>query len=407
MKAFHCITFTHKNIGIDRIGDFHIAVENQENRLSVLKKKGISELLFLSTCNRVELWVRTEKEGTKESIKEILYSLYPKFTAEQLEFGVKQAIVHSHIGGVNHAFRVTSSLESLVIGEREILSQFRDAYHFCRDAGFTGDFIRLLYKKTVEVAKRVYTDTNIATRPVSVVNLAYQLLRLNNPLEHANVLIVGSGKTNQAMIKKLAKVGYNNFSIYNRTYSNAIKLSELYGGKAFDLKDLKNHDSNVDVLVTCTSSENAIIDSSMVDKLTKDKGGQRIIVIDLAVPADVSKEVQKDKRIKYIAIEDLKEISAKNIEARKGDLEKCEAIIDNGLSEFESLHKARQVEIAMRKVPQEVKEIRKRATEVVYAKEIAKLDATSRETLEKVLSFVEKKYMSAPMRMAKEILLQD
>ena len=253
----------------------------------------------------------------------------------------------------------------------------------------------------------MYTDTNIATRPVSVVNLAYQLLRLNNPLEHTNVLVVGSGKTNQAMIKKLAKVGYNNFSIYNRTYSNAIKLSELYGGKAFDLKDLKNHDSNVDVLVTCTSSENAIIDSSMVDNLIKSKGARKITVIDLAVPADVSKEVQKDKRIKYIAIEDLKEIAAKNIEARKGDLEKCEAIIDNGLSEFESLHKARQVEIAMRKVPQEVKEIRKRAIEVVYAKEIAKLDATSRETLEKVLSFVEKKYVSAPMRMAKEILLQD
>jgi len=407
MKAFHCITLTHKNIGIDRIGDFHIAIENQKDRLSVLKEIGIIELLFLSTCNRVELWIRTDQEGTKDYLRDILSKLYPNFTSHQLEFGVNQAIVHSHIGGVNHAFRVTSSLESLVIGEREILSQFRDAYHFCRDAGFTGDFIRLLYKKTVEVAKQVYTDTDIATRPVSVVNLAYQLLRLNNPLENANVLIVGAGKTNHAMVKKLAKVGYQNFSIFNRTYDNALSLSELHGGKAFDLTELTTHDLEVDVIVTCTGSENTIIDSSTIDRLTSGRIGQKITVIDLAVPADVSKEAQQDKRIKYIAIEDLKEIAAKNIEARKGDLEKCEAIIDNGLSEFENIHKERQVEIAMRRVPQEVKEIRKRATEVVYAKEIAQLDESSRETLEKVLAFVEKKYMSTPMKMAKEILLQD
>jgi len=298
-------------------------------------------------------------------------------------------------------------LESLVIGEREILSQFRDAYHFCRDLGLTSDFIRLLYKKTVEVAKKVYTDTDISTRPISVVNLAYQLLRNNNPDENSNVLFVGSGKTNQAMIKKLAKVGYQNFSIYNRTLENAEKLANQYQGLAFDLKNLKQHKSDINILVTCTGSEKPIIDKEVLDELTFKNRDEKITVIDLAVPADVSKEIQQDKRIKYIAIENLKEIAAENLEARRGELNKCEAIILDGLTDFGKIYKARQVEIAMRRVPQEVKAIRKRATEVVYAKEIAKLDSNSRETLEKVLSFVEKKYMSAPMRMAKEILLQD
>lgn len=405
MKTFHCITFTHKNIGIDHIGEFHIAFDNQPTRLASIKKLNLDELLFISTCNRVEIWVRTKNEISNEFLGDILSNLYPDFSKNQVSLGIEKAIIHSDLDGVNHAFRLTSSLESLVIGEREILSQFRDAYHFCRDNGFTGDFIRLLYKKTVEVAKQVYTQTDIATRPVSVVNLAYQLFHQNNPSKDSNVLFVGSGKTNQAMIKKMAKVGYKNFSIYNRTFDSANQLANQYGGSAFDLVELNNHKEHVDVLVTCTGSENSLIDSSVIDTFIK--SDNKITVIDLAVPADVSKETQQDNRINYIAIEDLKAIATQNLEARKGELEKCESIIFQGLSEFENIHKVRQVEIAMRQVPQEVKEIRKRATEVVYAKEIANLDEQSRETLEKVLSFMEKKYMSAPMRMAKEILLQD
>ncbi|MBD78874.1 MAG: glutamyl-tRNA reductase [Crocinitomicaceae bacterium] len=409
MKSFHCISFNHKNIGIDLIGDFHISIDNQPGRLGRLKDLEVSEFLFLSTCNRVELWLRAEKEMTSELLFEILTEIYPSFSPFQLNNAVEKAWVFSHLEGVNHAFRVASSLESLVIGEREILSQFRDAYHFCRDLGFTGDFIRILYKKTVELAKQVYTETDIATRPVSVVNLAFRQLREFNPSLTSQIVFVGSGKTNQAMAKKMVKVGYSDFTIYNRTLINAKKMQEGFGGEALDLEKLSEHNKPADIVVTCTGSEGHIIDKTILDSLLKKEpqNSNKITVVDLAVPGDVSKDIQSDPRIQYIAIENLKDIAARNLEARRGELEKCELIISQGLVDFESLHKVRQVELVMRKVPIQVKEIRKRATEIVYAKEIAQLDSNSRETLEKVLSFVEKKYMSTPMLLAKEILLQD
>jgi glutamyl-tRNA reductase len=406
MKSFHCIAFTHHNVGIDSIGKYHISEDGQQNRLSPLPSLGLQEFVFISTCNRVELWFRTEVELSNEFLQSILASLYPNFDPKQVELSSSEALVYSHFEAVDHVLRVASSLNSLVIGEREILTQVRKSYERCSQYGFCGDFLRILMRKTIEIAKRVYTETAIATNPVSVVNLAYlemqNVLNFNNP----RVVFIGAGKTNHAMARKLQKAGYSNFHVFNRTKSRAKEFSEQYGGKLYSLTELQNFDQGFDLLVSCTGSETNMVTPELYHKLRKGETSEKVI-IDLAVPNDIAQEIQQDNMVSYISVSKLERIAAENLEKRKGEIDKCESIIKAGLEEFEALHKVRKVELAMRKVPQQVKDIRQRATEVVFAQEIANLDAQAKETLDKVISFMEKKYMSTPMLLAKEILLKD
>ncbi|MGB0404007.1 MAG: glutamyl-tRNA reductase [Salibacteraceae bacterium] len=406
MKTFHCIAFTHQNIGIESIGDYHISVDDQQARLQPLLENGVSEFLFLSTCNRVELWFRVSEELNETTLYQIISTIYPSWTNEKTNAACDQALVFSHLEAVDHVLRVASSVDSLVIGEREILSQIKDAYKHCKDWGFTGDFIRILIRKTIETAKRVYTETEIATRPVSVVNLAYRLMANQNMNPHSRVLFIGAGKTNLAMIRKMHKAGFRNFSVFNRTKANAQKITSVYGGSAYSLNELTSFNKGFDILISCTGSNEEMISRPLFDQLNQNESSTKTIV-DLAIPYDINEEIKTAKGVNYISITELKEIAAKNLEARRGELYKCEEIILSCRNEFESINKVRKVELAMRKVPQQVKEIRQRATEVVFAEDIADLDDKAQETLNKVLSFVEKKYMSTPMLLAKEILLKE
>ena len=202
LKNLHTIAFTHRTMTVTNIGLLHIEKEAQKERLSALKAIfNFEELYFLSTCNRVELTFLS-KEKTKFSLtKELL----------------KTAEYYSGTGAINHALSVAASIDSMIVGEREIITQVRTAYDHCRDCGLTGDVLRLLFRHVIETAKKVYTKTSIATKPVSVVSLAYhQLKKINLPL-NARILIIGSGTTNTTMGRFLKKHGFLNFVIFNRT----------------------------------------------------------------------------------------------------------------------------------------------------------------------------------------------
>ncbi len=405
MDALHVITFTHNNIGVDQLGDFHIAEEHQRMRLEPILELGIEELIFLTTCNRVELIIRVHNSLSNEFLKQILETLYPSFHEDKLMNALNSAYVYSHLEAVYHWFRVACSLDSLVIGEREILGQMRNAYELCRKNELNGDFMRILMRKTVETGKLIYTETEIASNPISVVNLAYKKLEAVIKVDHSNILVVGAGKTNTALVKKLQKQGASNFHIYNRTLAKAEVLAQQCGGVAYDLNELGDHIHEFDAILTCTGAENALLTEEIFKLLNPTR--KPTVIVDLAVPNDVSEKVRKGYPLEYISVEGLKDIAAENLEKRKAHLSQCEDLIKQQLESFTGTYKTRQVELAMRKVPEQIKEIKRRAIEEVFAKDIDELDNSSKETLEKVMHYMEKKYMSTPMLMAKEILLNE
>jgi glutamyl-tRNA reductase len=406
LKEFRVIAFTHKNTPLDQVGKFHIDESERKERLFAIKNKfGISELVFLSTCNRVEYVLHTDLETDPEFVGQFLSALYPDLTESEIRSATKHALIFSNKAAIGHLFRVASSLDSLVVGEREILTQVRNAFEQCIAEGLAGDSLRLLIKKIISTAKEVYTDTDISKNPVSVVSLAYRELRkLNIPL-NAKILIVGAGVTNSNLSKYLQKHGFNNFTVFNRSLERAQELARNLKGQSHALSSLEAYQEGFDVLVTCTAASDHIISPEVYKNLIKNDTSEKVI-IDLAIPYDVDPQVYKQFNCKPILVESLKKAAEDNLLLRRESLIDCEAIVDRHLEEFQEMYHTRRVERAMQEVPKKIREIHDTAINKVFARELSALDNESRETLDKMLQYLEKKYISVPMKMAKEILLE-
>lgn len=406
LNTLHIVAFTHRNLAVNEIGDLHIDPIDQYARLAFVKTQlDLGELMFLSTCNRVEFTLTTDKDVNLYFLKEFSEMLYPEFNSEQRIRFSDSADIFKGIDAVEHLLSVASSVDSMVVGEREIITQVRKAFDLCKEAGFTGDLIRILMRHTIETAKRVYTETSIARKPVSVVSLAYHRLRdLNVPLD-SRILIIGAGVTNTNMSRFLKKHGFTRFAVFNRTFSKAEKLAKDLHGKAFELSDLETYTGGFDVIITCTGSAFHLITPAIYSSLLVGETDRKV-VIDLAIPQDLDPAIKEGYKVTHIAIDLLQEISNKNLKARSLEIQHVEEIIAEAVFEFEQIYKMREVEIAMRDVPQKVKEIKTTAYNEVFKTDIDTLDQHSREVLDKMVDYLEKKYMSVPMLMAKEILLK-
>lgn len=377
----------------------------QRNLLPELKKQfRLDELLFLSTCNRVELFISTPQTIDTNFVKALILFLNKNLNATEATSLSQCVEIYNSENGVEHLFRVAASLDSLVVGEREIITQVRKAYDFCKDLNTTGDFIRLLLKQTIETAKDIYTNTNIAKNPVSVASLAYRSLREFGVKNDARILLVGSGETNTTLANYLQKHKFANFTVFNRTPANAKKLAALLNGEAHELNELKNYTKGFDVLFVCTGSTTPIVTEEIFTQLRSGETSKKII-IDLALPANVSEGVAKNTQVHYIDINSLKEQAEANLQARKNEVVKCEHIINERKELFKRLRRERLVELAFGEVPKQVKAIKEVALNEVFAKEINTLDTQSKEVLDKVLTYVEKKYNAVAIKTAKEVFL--
>lgn len=405
VQNFHIIAFTHRNIEVSKIGKLHIEVESQQEILPIVKEKlRLGELMFLSTCNRVEIIFCTQEVVQSSFLIQLFENLYPQLAIREIEDYVANAEVYAGMSAVEHLLSVASSIDSMVVGEREIITQVRNAFELSRKIGVTGDFIRIVMRHTIEIAKKVYTQTSIATKPVSVVSLAYHKLRdMNIPLD-ARIILIGAGTTNTNMSRFLKKHGFKNFVIFNRTFHKAEQLAKDLNGKAFPLTDLINYEGGFDVMFCCTGTDDHLITEKIFEQL-KQGESDRKVVIDLALPQDLHPNIVQNHSVSHISIEMLQKISNENLKERSKEIQHVEEIIQEALFEFDHIQKMRSVELAMRDVPQKVKDIKHTAMNEVFKKEIDELDDQSKEVLDKVIGYLEKKYMSMPMLMAKEIIL--
>ena len=405
LERYYSVVFSHKNLPVAELGQLHISEDNQEERLNSLKAKmQMDEMMFLSTCNRVEMHFCTSQFVDEQYISETFQTLYENLEEANLSNLLDNKEFYEADQAVEHMLRVASSIDSMVIGEREIITQVRNAYEVSKRNGLTGDFIRLLMRHTIETAKRVYTESTIATKPVSVVSLAYHKLeQLNVPLD-AKILIIGSGVTNSNMCKFLVKHGFTNFTVFNRTRDKAKDLAEELKAPYYALTELGHFTQGFDVIVTCTGSESHVISEEIYGHLLQGDTSKKI-VIDLAIPQDLEESIKAKYPVNHINIEMLQKISNENLHERNKEIVHVEAMLQNAMDEFDQIVRLRQVEIAMRAVPEKVKEIKHVAINEVFRKDLEALDPESKEVLDKVIDYMEKKYMSVPMLMAKDILL--
>jgi len=407
LEYLKIIAFTHKQIDLKSLGKLVICDQTLDDRLrNIQSKLNIKEIFYVGTCNRVEFIFTSADEVDKAFITNFLTVLDMGLPAQYMEQFVENVSTYEKTAAFNHLLRTSCSLESLVVGEKEILAQVRKAYEACRVAGFTGDYMRMIMNRVVKTAKEVYTHTNISKNPVSIVSLAYRKLRQLNMSPNSRLLIIGAGETNKNIAQYLKKHKYANFSVFNRTLEKAECLAKDLNGKAYPLTDLASYDKGFDVIITCTGAIEPIITADVYAKLLNGETGRKVIV-DLAIPNDTAAAVVQNFPVHYIEVESLKETARKNIQERYDELVNAEHIIEANIKDFESVLRQRKIEIAMSDVPKKIKEIKHTALNGVFADEINTLDDNSRAVLERVMDYMEKKCISVPMVMAKEILVKN
>ncbi len=405
LNSLHIIAFTHRDFNFDEIGHFHLEDSSRINSLNKLKSDlNVDELMYLSTCNRVEFIVNSNlKIDTK--FLEILIGNF--ISSEKIKYFVNKTAVFSGKKAVHHLFSVASSIDSLVVGEREIITQVRKAFEECKDHKLCGDFIRVLVQMTISTAKKVYTESEIATRPVSIVSLAFLELKKYISKKPKKIVVIGAGKTITSMLKFINKNINHQFIIFNRSTEKAENLVNQLNLNAqiFPLSEMGNQKLDYDFIITCTGSKEIILNTDKFQKINPEN--KKNIIVDLAVPNDCDNKIESLYNVKLINVDQLKVRAEENLKARSEEIKRCLEIIDKQIIQYYLAEKERTLERALSAVPQSIKGIRKKAFKEVFVKELGTLDPQAINIVNSLVDYMEKKYISVPMKMAKDILLKE
>ncbi len=407
LKGYHIITVTHRNTKLNALG--HFAMQSTEDSLKddlhALKAEfGLSELLYLSTCNRI-MYLFDKKQPVDESFVATFFrTINPTFEAvPEKEIFDKVSIYHEE-EAIRHLFEVAASIDSLVVGEREILRQLRNAYEQCLEWKLTGDHIRLAIKVAIESAKEVYAQTRIGEKPVSVVSLAIQKLLRAELDKNARILLVGAGQTNMLVTKFLLKHEYTNVVVFNRTLERAEQLANILGAKALPLSELENYQEGFDAMVVCTGATEALINVELYTKLLNGDTNKKLL-IDLAIPNNIATEVVEAFDTNYIEIEDLRTLAKENLSFREQEVVKGKVLLNQQIDGFQIHFRQRQIEKAMRAVPAEIKAIKAHAINEVFKKDLDVLDEHARSVVNRMMDYMERQCIGVPMKAAKKTVV--
>jgi glutamyl-tRNA reductase len=408
-KGFRAYTFTHKHCNIRDISRYVIQDHDQDAiamKLAAMKEHFmLDEVLYLATCNRVLYLFHQDESQPTPDISDWVTFINPNLSPEEMTEASIKAEYYEGSDVIEHIFEVSASLDSLVVGEREIFRQLREAYDFCTSRGLCGDNVRLLMKFTVQAAKDVYSNTGIGERALSVVALAIQKMQKTMPDTAARILLVGAGQTNHLVSKFLIKYGFTNVQVFNRSIEKADRIASKFSTSGRGLDELLHYEDGFDILFVCTGSHDHIINEPVL-KLLRNGEQDLKLIIDLAMPSNVAPEVQHDPNVQYIDIEELRQLAATNLDYRRSEVHKARQIIDKHLTLFRHAFHQRLIERAMKNVPSEIKAIRQKAIGEVFAKDMAALDENTRKLVENMLHYMEKKCISIPIKAAKSAIVQ-
>ncbi|WP_321289965.1 glutamyl-tRNA reductase [uncultured Sunxiuqinia sp.] len=297
---------------------------------TILKDKNIDELVIISTCNRTELYF-TAEECCSPGAFHILFHFLKAHIQEE-------DAIESHFykyetqNAVSHLFHVISGLESMVLGEYQIVSQVKEAINHAEEIGSAGKILTRLFYKALETGKQVRTKTALSSGAFSVSYAAVEKCnRIFEQLPDKKILLIGAGETGELVIKNLAKKGCQNIIVSNRTMSKAEELAGRFGGSALNFKELQTGIREADIVVSSITCKKPLITPAM---LSAENTNKQTVFIDLGVPRNIDPKVTDIENIALYNVDDLKEVVAQNMEKKKTYILTAEKIIKKKAHEY-------------------------------------------------------------------------
>jgi len=294
--------------------------------LELLRSTGVAdEAVILSTCNRVEIYAATSgaPKQSMPTLRDFLVHCHDyrdPLTDEIYTFAEPQSI--------EHLFKVACGLDSMVLGETEILGQLKKAYDLALQHGCTGAVLNKAFQKAFNVAKHIRTETNIQRGSISVSSVAVELAqKIFSSLDDRQVMVIGAGDTSEKAARALLSRGARSIIVSNRSHERAEALAAELGGRAVHFEEWAREFDQVDIVISSTSAPHYILDRAKLQPLMRARKNRPLLLIDIAVPRDVEPEVNFMENVYLYNIDDLQTIAADYLKQRKEEIARCEAII--------------------------------------------------------------------------------
>ncbi|MDE0636420.1 MAG: glutamyl-tRNA reductase [Candidatus Poribacteria bacterium] len=356
----------------------------------------VDEAVILSTCNRVEVYGVANSQRTAKSPVSVLFDFLSDYHRISVDTLKKWSYRHHNLDTILHLFRVTSSLDSMVVGESQILGQVKEAYDFSRSAGGAGAILNRLFAKAFSVGKRIRSETTIAAGAVSISYAAVELAKkIFNTLENKTVAIIGAGEMSELTAKHLVANGVSKVIVANRTYERAVKIAEKFKGVPVAYEENLNFLIDADIVISSTDAPYYLIERKPLAEIMRKRKHRYMFLIDIAVPRDIEPDVSKINHAFLYNIDDLEAVVASNLQERKQEAVRAEQIVSEEAKQFHDQLQILEVNPTIKALHQQFQQIAECELKVCLGK--TTLSDTQEDAVASMTQAIVKKLLHHPV----------
>ena len=362
-------------------------------------REHLAEVVLLSTCNRTEIYARSTKFHS--AVSDVLEFLSEQGSAPPEDFS-EHLYTYYDDSAVSHLFGVAAGLDSMIVGEGEILGQVRDAWQLAESEGASGQAMARVFRHAIALGKRVRTETAIGRRALSVSSAAVALAeRTMFSLRGRSVLILGAGDVAEGLGRALIAAGVGEVVVANRTHARAVGLAERLGGRAVPLGELQDVLTSVDVLLTATDSTEVHVERADVEAVMERRGGVPLLIVDVAVPRDVDPAAAQIPGVTLHDVDDLLQLTEAAMDERRREVDTVREIISEELERFQTDRAAREVAPLVTSLRDRAEAVRQ--SELVrFRTKLGALDEETRNTVDALTHGIINKLLHEPTVRLKE-----
>ena len=379
-----------------------LAFSDEDTRMALVTLKSqpyLDETILFSTCNRVELLMSAREasaaiNGAKQFIADFKRIPLDGFESSLYLYQGKEA--------VRHIFQVAASLDSMVVGEPQILGQVKEAYRKASEEKTSGVILNRLLHRTFFVAKRIRTETGIGDHAVSISYAAIELGRkIFGSLEDKQVLLIGAGEMAELAVEHLQRNRSGHIYVANRTFERGVAMAAGYGGTAIRFEEVPNYINMVDIVISSTGATHFVITRDMVKGVMRGRRNRPIFFIDIAVPRDIDPKINTLNNVYVYDIDDLKGVVEENIEDRQREAAKAERIIDEAVIHFQQWYQSLAVVPTIKALRNKVEGVARAELDKTI-QQMANLSDADRAAIEKMVQATINKILHDPYPLSEE-----
>ncbi|KUP25401.1 glutamyl-tRNA reductase [Paenibacillus sp. DMB5] len=366
----------------------------------LMKTKSVLEGVVVATCNRTEIYVVVDR---LHMCGYFIRSFMEQWFNVKSEQFTQHMYIYEDEQAIAHLFRVTCGLDSMVIGETQILGQVRNSFLTAQSEGVTGTWFNQLFKQAVTLGKRAHNETSIGESAVSVSYAAVELgKRIFGMFTGKRVLILGAGKMSELTVKHLYSSGAAEVIVANRTLSRAVELAEKFSGRPSTIDDALQHLDEVDIVISSTGAEGYVLTADQVSAGMKRRPSRPLFMIDIAVPRDIDPEAANVQGVFLYDIDDLEGIVESNLEMRRSEAAKIEVMIAEEMEEFQVWLKTLGVRPVIRALQDKSNAIYEDTMDSLFNK-LPELDEHQRKVIRRLTKSIVNQMMHDPINVIKEM----